>query len=558
MSADVTVEAPVFLMDQQHWKISIDIAGTVTETLDGFGYVVPLIFFVKSGIYYDMEPCGQVTDMCCLAQKTKERAWKGDIPILDMIATQCETSKGGDLTWSNLTEFAGRETKNDFFLTLTREDLTGDDKRAEYRVQEGVYDVSVLVLLVQKWNSVTDSGQSIRVETHFRTVRIDLQRKNDNALSSVVDSAIMCSNQKPVNAFYVPRKFALSEEKSRCEWFCKANYIRCPLYATDDEASCVVSAVSTSRVYFIKVGVLSSYGGIFQEKIDILNQTRQLQQMSRQFLTSLASDDIMVRECLLSFTTENLLREARVTYDTVDSDVVMDRSSALQLTETFAIVGDMSPVRMNPASQIAYSGTDDDRFQTGFLEYNVLMYIEIDNGRTAEHGKLRVQAENIRRILNDFFMYEDGNATVLYVSNVDVLDGGFQETEYISGWNITLFIFWGVVIVSLLMWNLLCPSGVSHCADVSCGSSSNNKISCIHPQHSPYGARIIFIFSCVLFVAFLGLLVNNMWVLLPSVDIAPDRQPFMALAFFGATLLPAIALYVCFCTGLQMCLTCIK
>jgi hypothetical protein len=561
-TAGMTIQPPVYSNYNEDWTISIKILNSETRNQEGLVNVVPLIFFAKMGANVDEDVTDECEDMCCMARATNLRVWKGDISTLNMLTTQCDNSLGGNPTWSNLTELADREEKTDFSLTLTQADLKGDNSRTEYgkhsryHTNSKDYEVSVLVLSVQKWTNIDAAGESILFVDFFQRVSIDFKQTNE--ITSAVDVDLPCLNQKPANSFYVAQRLALSTDSSKCEWFCNANYIRCPLYATDDEASCVTRAASTSRVYFMKVGIRSLQGGINQPEIDIFNQTSQLQKMSEQFSTSLASDEIIVRGCLLSFTTENLLKKARLTYDTVTSGVKLDRATALQLTETFAIIGDMSPVRMNPASQIAYSIDDQDRYDSGFLEYHVLIYIESERERSAEHGKLRVQADNIRRNLNNFFMNGNGDATVLYVSNVDVLDRGFKETEYITTWNIMLFVFWGVVIVLLLLWNLMCPSGVSNCSDVSCGSRSNNDGSCINRQHSPYGACIILIFCVVIFVAFLGLLFNYLWVLLPNVNIAPGRQSFMALAFFGATLLPAIALYVCVCTCLQICLTRIK
>ena len=555
MSVDVTIRAPVFMVDHQNWQISIELPSTVTDPTDGFGSVVPLIFFVESGVQ-DIRPCPDVTDMCCLALTMKERAWKGDISILDKLTKTCETSDTNHFYWSDLTEFANREKQTDFLLTLTRDDLTeGGQKRAVYNSKERVYEVSVLVLLVRPWDDTTGQSQLINVQTVSSTVRIDLQRKLDIPGISAVDLDIDCHNLKPAKSFFIPRRFASNQTSLQCEWVCEAEYVRCPLYATDDEASCVLKPAATSRVFFTRVGILSSYGGSFQKKIDLFNQKIQLQEMTKQIGSLFEADGMVLRECLLYLTTENLLRDARVAYNTVDSHTLLDRTTALQLTETFAIVGDMSPVRISPDTQIAYSVTNDDRFIQGFLEYNILYFMETETEILAESGKLSAQAENIRRVLNNFFMYGAGNATVIYISNVEVLDRGFQNYEYISAWNFTLIILWAAVVVSLLIWNLFCPSGVTPCVASSNDSCTPTKGCCINPQHSPHGLRIILVSSSFLFLIFVGLLFTYIWVLLPSFDMASNRRAFMALAFFGATLLPAIAIYVCFCTCLTVCLT---
>lgn len=542
MSVEVTIAAPIFMMDQQNWQINIEIPSAAAIPTDGLRPSLPLIFFFKN-VVQNINPCPLITDICCLAQYMPLKVWGGDTSILDPLAAHCNTRNTD--AWSKLIELKDKGVRTDFILNLTRADLEEDKMRSLYITDADVYDVTILVLLLRKWNGM------INVDSIFQTVRIDFERKQHSPVNVGVDSIDDCSNLNPDNSFYVPRQFSVNQTSLRCEWVCKANYVRCPLYASDDEASCVAKPAFESRFYFARVGVLSWFGGFFQTPIDIFDKKKQLQEMSDQLFDSLQLQGFIERRCLLYLTTQNLLKDAKIDRST---DIAADSLTALDMTEAFEIMGDMSPVRTSLTTPIAYSVPANDRLETGFIEYNILYVMETESGLLAEQGELSKQSEKLRLALNNFFMYGSGNATVIYVSNVEVLDRGVQDTEYISVWNFTLLVFWAAVIVSLVLWNFFSPSGISPCADTSCEPCVLSKGSCINSKHSPHGLRIILSSSGFLFLVLFGFIITYIWVLLPRFDVPSDKRAFLTLALFATTLLPAIAVYVCFCTCLTMCL----
>ena len=560
-SLEVSIGPPLFFESEDQWQIKIELLRTAADLQDEYESSIPFAFFVNNGVQ-GIQPCLDVTDICCIARTMSVSAWKGDIDMMNVFDSKCKTPDITKSSWSDLTQSVGREGDNAIFLTLTRNDLLASNKHAVY-VEDGSYDISILVLLMRQWSMWDENvEQTVFVETIFKTARINLQQQNKFSVISAVDSDVDCANEKPANSFFVTRN-TNSENMTNlyCEWFCEAEYIRCPLYARDDETSCVLKPAITSRVFVTTVGVLSLSGGIFQDKISTFNQTKELQKSTKELATWLNNDGLAVRECLLVVTTAQLLRDAQVAYRSSENSASLDRATVLQLTETFSITSDMSPVRPHPRTKIAYDVSLEDRFLPGFLEYKILYFEEIENQMIAEQGQLSAQAEIFRISLKNFFMYGTGNSTVLYISNVQVLDRGFQENAKISGWEFTLILIWGLLIVWLFAWNLLCPCDSTACTDasaLSCSICKNpcSKGCCVNSKHSPRGQRTILITTVFLLLLFLVFAITYISVLLPNMAyMTPDKLAFMTLVFFGATLFPAIAMYVVMCTCLKVCLT---
>jgi hypothetical protein len=560
---EVIVSAPLFLPAEDHWQVIVQIP----EMTDASVPLVPLAFFVVRGVR-TTAPCGQVTDICCLAQQFRVSAWKGDTDVLDTLAEKCELrddgASGSNLSLADLEFFhgqtweSGEGYRDEIVLTLERSDLTDDN--AQY-VGAGSYEVSVLVLLVQPWADWSDS-HLVSVQTDARTVRLNTQHSIVSPSVAVLNEQRMCTNSKPINSIWVSVSVTSDVNSSRCEWVCETGFSRCPLYASDDTARCVVKPTTTGRVFFTTVGVLSEHGGMFQDEVDFVNRTHQLREMTEQLAAELLAYEFPVHDCLLYVTTDDILRDV-TEYSTTGGSLLDNFDSAyrhtfaLHLAETFKVASDMSAVRKDPSTNIAYSVLQEERYQVGFIEYHFLLYAV--DGSGGETGMRSVQSEKLRRVIHTFFMRGAGNATVLYITDALVMDLETVRAEYISVGEILLVVFWALVVLTLLLWNVCCPSGVALFQASSCTTCANtcaNTCTVTGSPHSPRGRLIIALFAGFLFLVFLVLLCSYVLLLLPTVsEVAVDRRAFIALALFGATLLPGIALYVLFCTCLTTCLT---
>ena len=377
------------------------------------------------------EPCTEFSPVCCLGLQLRKYVWGGDIAVLDTLRNLCETGVGDP--WVGVFEplYTRGVTDMGFSLSDLRDPLRGGN------AINGLYDVRVLTLVVEKW---TGCDNSINGECVVRLQGLEQIMRVDSSSAqqiSTVGLPTHCTQDKPLNSFWLP-----SSDFAVCEWFCDVGFTRCPGHGAGSTVAMCHPLPLTGAELRVSAALTLMVGERDDQMLDTLSAT-----VARRFRQAGVSG---VEACAV-IVRDN--QDAHSLLGRVDLPVVEGRIRVNSETHYDGVVLREATNADVPNEPIAIELDDvDDRLLPGFFDITLLVY---SNNTSFSLAK---QAVLLRYVLFDTLRLMQGIGVVLYIGDVNgVMHGSVFADLSLSFVHVVLLVVWASVVIVLSTISILCP-----------------------------------------------------------------------------------------------------
>jgi hypothetical protein len=493
------------------------------------------------------EPCTEFSPVCCLGLQLRDNVWGGDVAVLDEVRRKCRV-QGGE-PWKTVLEPLKSRNYSDVQFTL---DDVYDPWRGVH-ITDGIYTVSVLVLVIKRWSGCVVLGEDacfLQLQVLQQKFEVDTQRTEQSVTGNLPSR---CTQHKPEHALWFP-------STTICDWFCEPGFIRCSENTTNSSASCralpeVGAALHTTMaVTWVNTGYLRN-----QEPFDLAGVFEGLSVAVTTRMT--AAGIVGVHGCSVVFReTESVVMSGDlpvVEIPMMDGRVRTERGlyyNGVGLQET--------PTQyVNPSANIPVELPDvDDRLLPGYSEFTVMMY------SNDSMVPLTTQALLFRYVLIDSLVEDSSVESVLYVGGVRGVLRHNPELiadmiEISVGESIGLFL-WAISLFAVIMTALFCPQlhpydnaaerTVATDIQVSlpvaaCCTQLYDQPNCC-AQHSPRDRILIAVLLVLIVCTILGSSVLYVFVIIPQLQSSTtDERPLLTLGWLWCIFVVSILLVIGYC-----------